>query len=120
MQDFRTLRVWHLSQELGDHVELALAGFPPEGTTGQKCQLRDACASIESNIAEGCGRDTRKEMTHFLHIALGSTNEVDCRLERARRSGFITSEMHDDLYRRIVDVRKMLTSLIVRVRSARK
>jgi|SRR5688572_2053399 len=115
MQDFRKLRVWQASQEVADRVYEVTAGFPP-GNNTLKEQVRDAADSVSSNIAEGCGRDSRKEMAHFLHIAVGSTNEVDNDLTRARRIGLIKDPVLLPLQDQVIDLRKMLVALIKRVR----
>lgn len=39
-------------------------------------QIKRASLSIPANIAEGYGRNTKKDFSHFLSIALGSVNEV--------------------------------------------
>lgn len=116
MQDFRKLRVWKLSQDLADQIYKITSAFPPEQLNGLTSQLRRASDSVTSNIAEGCGRATKKEMAHFLHIALGSANEVDNGVIRARRVGLVKPPMYDAVQHQVIDVRKMLVSLINRVR----
>ena len=116
MQDFRKLRVWHLSQEVADGTYEVTRGFPP-GQASLTDQLRRAADSITSNIAEGCGRATEKEKAQFLHVALGSANEVDNNLLRARRAGFLKDPVYIPLRDKVFDVRKMLVSLIKCVRA---
>ena len=115
MQDFRKLRVWHHSQDVADRIYEVTAPFPPNQNT-LKQQVRDAADSVTSNIVEGCGRASRKEMAHFLHIAVGSTNEVDNDLIRARRIGLINDPVLIPLQEQVIDMRKMLIALIKRVR----
>ena len=115
MQDFRKLRVWHVSQDVADKVYEVTAPFPPNHDN-LKQQVRDAADSVTSNIVEGCGRDSRKEFAHFLHIAVGSTNEVDNDLVRARRIGLIKDPVLLPLQDQVIDMRKMLIALIRRVK----
>ncbi|HTF57462.1 MAG TPA: four helix bundle protein [Planctomycetota bacterium] len=116
MQDFRKLRVWQLSQEVADRVYQITSEFPPAQLHCLTDQLRRATDSVTGNIAEGCGRATKKEMAQFLHIALGSANEVDNGLFRASRVGLIKDPVYLPLREQVFDVRKMLVSLIKRVR----
>src|SRR3989344_6924784 len=39
-------------------------------------QLKRATISVAANIAEGYGRNTKKDFSQFLSIALGSVNEL--------------------------------------------
>ncbi|RJR16006.1 four helix bundle protein [Candidatus Microgenomates bacterium] len=51
-------------------------------------QIRRAAISVAANIAEGYGRNTRRDFAQFLSISLGSVNEVITYLD------FITLEFH--------------------------
>jgi len=44
-------------------------------------QIRRASMSISANIAEGCGRRTRKDLIYFISISIGSLNEVKAYLD---------------------------------------
>jgi four helix bundle protein len=116
MQDFRKLRVWQLSQDVADKVYEITATFPPSHRDGLKLQVREAADSVSSNIAEGCGRASKKEMAQFLQIAVGSTNEVDNNLIRVRRIGLLKDPVLLPLKNQVTDLRKMLIGLIKRVR----
>lgn len=39
-------------------------------------QIKRASLSVPANIAEGYGRNTKKDFSQFLSIALGSVNEI--------------------------------------------
>ena len=53
MQDFRKLQVWHRSHDLTLRLYELTSQFPREEVYGLTNQIRRACASIPTNIAEG-------------------------------------------------------------------
>ena len=73
---------------------------------------------MPSNIAEGCSRDSTRDFGHFLRISLGSANEALYLLLLARDLGFLGLQEHDRLKLLVEEVRRMLITLIVRVRSS--
>jgi four helix bundle protein len=52
-------------------------------------QICRASVSVSNNIAEGYERNTDKDFTRFLYIALGSCSEVKSMLYLAFRLGYI-------------------------------
>jgi four helix bundle protein len=117
MQDFRRLDVWRLAHELTLETFRATGGLPPTERYGLSAQMRSAAVSIESNIAEGCGRGSNRDLARFLHIAAGSANELDCQIQIALDLGYLAKENADDLSAKRRRVKQMLTSLLSRVRS---
>jgi four helix bundle protein len=107
VRDFRRFDVWHDSIALGKTIYEMTAGFPREERYGLTAQMRSAAVSISSNIAEGAGRGSRKELARFLKIAVGSVNELDSQIHFAVELGIIgdrpaaTAEV-DRLRRRLV------------------
>ena len=65
-----------------------------------------------SNIAEGYGRDSNPDLIHFLHIALGSSNELDTQILIARNEEYITEEEFHQLEDLNDNVMRKLQSLI--------
>jgi four helix bundle protein len=57
--------------------------FPKEEVYGLTNQLCRAAVSIRSNLAEGCGRNSRNELHHFTGQARGSLLEVETQLQIA-------------------------------------
>ena len=117
MQDFKKLRVWERSHKLTLRVYKVTGGFPPEETYGLKSQMRRASSSIATNIAEGCGRDGNAELARFLGIAMGSASELEYHLILARDLSMVGEEDYDQLDNETTEVKRMLTSLIQRLRS---
>ena len=80
MRDFRKLSVWEKSHHFVLRVYRITKGFPHDERFGLTGQLRRAAASIPTNIAEGCGRDSERELARFMSIAAGYASEVEYQL----------------------------------------
>ena len=117
MQDFKELKVWSKAHQLTIEVYKATGEFPRTEQYGLTAQIRQASGSIPANIAEGCGRGSQKEFAQFLQIAIGSANELEYHLLLASDLAYLASGSHRDLNRQLVEVRRMLSSLVLRVRS---
>ncbi|MCK0125010.1 four helix bundle protein [Gelidibacter sp. F2691] len=75
--DHKDLDVWKKSMDLVEVVYRLSSQFPSDERFGLTSQMRRAAVSLPSNIAEGAGRKSDKELIQFLHIALGSLGELD-------------------------------------------
>ena len=80
MKDFHKLKVWERAHKLTLSIYLKTKQYPKDELYGLTGQMRRAAASIPTNIAEGCGRDSQTELTRFLYIAMGSSSELDYQL----------------------------------------
>jgi four helix bundle protein len=87
--DYTDLIAWQKGMDLVELVYRLTAQFSGGERFGLVAQLRRAAVSIPSNIAEGFGRSGKADFTHFLDMALGSTNEVATQLLLAVRLGFV-------------------------------
>ena len=80
MQDYRKLKAWQKSHELTLAVYRVSERFPKAEVYGITSQMRRSSSSIPANIAEGCGRSSNADFVRFLHVALGSINELSYQL----------------------------------------
>ena len=119
MRDFRQIKVWEKAHSLALETYKATATFPKEELYGITTQLRRASASIPANIAEGFGRGGNVELARFLQIGMGSAYEVEYHALLAKDLGFISEDSYDLLAARIIEVKRMLAALLVKVRSER-
>ena len=85
----RDMEVYKHSMLLVKDVYVLTKSFPKEEIYGLVSQMKRAAVSIPSNIAEGCGRRTDKELHNFLNIALGSLIELETQLEIAIMLEFV-------------------------------
>jgi four helix bundle protein len=104
---YQDLRVWQKAMELTINTYRATQKFPAEEKYGLSSQLRRAAVSIPSNIAEGKGRSSDKELLHFLSQARGSIYELQTQLEIAGCLGYLSSADRESLSGQTNDVGRM-------------
>ena len=119
MKNFRDLKVWHKAHELTLIVYRETKSFPKEELFSFTSQIRRACSSIPANIAEGCGKSSNADFSRFLQIAFGSANELEYHLLLARDLEILDSKIHTSLEEKLVEIKKMLASLITKIRTER-
>lgn len=88
---FKNLDIWKMSRNLVKTVYTLTAKLPAEEKFGLTLQIRKSAVSIPSNIAEGCGRDTNKNLASFLDIAIGSSCELETQLYLTNDLAFLNS-----------------------------
>jgi len=115
MQDFRELRVWHTAHELTLAAYQITREFPKNELYGLTSQIRRSAVSICANIAEGCGRGSRRDFARYLQIARGSASELECHLMLAADLGLSDQAKHVRCAQHVTDVKRMLTGLIRRL-----
>jgi len=111
MNNFKELTVWKKSIEMVREIYSITTRFPKEEIYGIANQIRRAAVSVPSNIAEGAGRNTGKEFTHFLAIALGSCFELETQLIIAKDLEFISEADLNRLEDLLGEIQKMLRGL---------
>jgi four helix bundle protein len=119
MQDFRKLTVWQSSMVLAQDCYTVTRAFPRSELFGLTDQIRRSAVSIPSNISEGCGRGTSKELARYLRIAYASGCELGTQLELARRIAMGPEHELAALLSQVEDVRRMVTVLIQQVQTHR-
>ena len=115
-RNFRDLIVWERSHELTLGVYRATAHTSRRDHGALVSQLRRAAASVPANIAEGCGRGSRRDLARFLQIAMASATELEYHLVLAHDLTAINRSAHDVLIDQTTQVKRMLTVLIRRIR----
>jgi four helix bundle protein len=116
MQNFKKLQVWEKSHDLTLKIYGVTSQFPREEIYGLTSQIRRACASIPTNIAEGCGRASSADFARFLQIAMGSASETEYLVLLAHDLKYLTADQHTELIDATIRVKKMLTALLKNVR----
>ncbi len=120
MKDFRDLKVWNKAHLLTLDIYKATFSFPKDELYGLTSQMRRSASSIPTNIAEGCGRGSDAEFLRFLFIAMGSANELDYQLLLASELNFLHKEIYSTLNSDIIELKKMIASLINKIKKDNK
>lgn len=105
------LEVYKKSMLLVKKVYQLTSNLPPSEMYCLSQQMRRAAISIPSNIAEGCARQSSKELAQFLNISLGSLAELETQIEISKMLSFISETSTLEITKEITIVRKMLLNL---------
>ena len=117
---FKQLKIWNLAMDIVVDVYKITADLPKEEKFGLTSQIRRAAISIPSNIAEGAGRGSDKEFSHFLKVALGSVFELETQLLVAQKLKFIKNEtLFSNIMNQITEETKMINSFINKLESSK-
>ena len=114
MQDFKKLLVWRKAHELAVQIYRSTTSFPRSEMFGLTAQLRRAAVSVSANIAEGCGRGGRRELSRFLRVSAGSASELESHLLIAKDLAFLAAHDHQALNALTEEVKRMLSGLLAK------
>jgi len=117
MKDFRTLKVWEKAHELVLNIYKSTDAFPKQEKYGLTSQIQRAAASIPTNIAEGCGKDSDAELKRYFLIAMGSSSELEYLLLLTHDLGYLSKENYTTLQSNLIEIRKMLNAFIQRLKA---
>jgi len=117
VQNYKDLKVWEKAHLFTLKVYETSKDFPKEEIYSLTNQLRRSASSIPANIAEGCGKNSKQELPHYLNIALGSTNESEYYLILSKDLKYLKEKFFQELFNLINEVKGMLIALINKVRS---
>ena len=93
----KKLKIWQDGVTFCKEVYRVLRTFPREEQFTLISQIKQACISIPSNIAEGAARSTKNDYIRFLYIARGSISEIDTLLELASELQFLSKSDYEVL-----------------------
>lgn len=112
MTTYKNLEAWKKSMQLVKRVYVLLDSYPKHEMYALSSQTRRAVISVPCNIAEGVGRNYKKETIQFLHIARGSLYEVETLINIAVMVAIITAEIYNELSKDVDECLRVLNGLI--------
>lgn len=117
---FEKLDVWQLAVDLAEFVLGLLEQLPQNKHIRLISQMEAAATSPAQNIAEGKGRQYKKEFIQYLHIAQGSLYEVVTLNEVFRRRKLFREEDAIEIRKRCEQVDRKLNGLINSLRGRKR
>ncbi len=108
MHNYKELEIWKRSLELAVEIYKLTEKFPDEEKFGLITQLRKSAVSILSNIAEGAGRNTRGEFSHFLGISTGSLFELETQSIISEKVGFLEKNISLEISDEVSQIARMI------------
>jgi four helix bundle protein len=113
---FEKLEVWQLAVELADFVLQLLESIPSGKYFRLVGQMEAAVASVAQNIAEGKGRQYKKEFVQYLFIAEGSLFEVLTLTEIFRRRKLFQEKDAAEIKQKAETIDRKLNGLINKIK----
>ncbi|WP_223558835.1 four helix bundle protein [Chryseobacterium lathyri] len=110
MHNFEKLLFWQKSIVLAKNVYIICQEISNDEKYGLISQIKRSAVSIPSNIAEGSGRNGRKEFNHFLAVALGSAFELQTQLILVRELNLLPEEKINALLSEVSEIQRMIYS----------
>ena len=107
MHNLKELKIWNKAVDLAVDVYKATVSYPSDEKFGLTNQIRRAAVSISSNIAEGAGRNSKKDFCNFLGIANGSAYELQTQLVISNKLNLLKDDLLKDLLKQIEELQKM-------------
>ncbi len=108
MHNFHNIAIWKEGINLVDIIYSITESFPKHELFGLASQMQRAAVSVPSNIAEGSGKTTDKEFSHFLNHSIASFFELETQLIIAHRRQYINNEQFKYIQNRIVILQKQI------------
>ncbi|MEI7596481.1 MAG: four helix bundle protein [Bacteroidota bacterium] len=108
----KELDVWKKAVDLTVSTYKIASLIPSDEKYGLISQIKRCAVSIPSNIAEGCGRKSDKELIQFLFIAKGSLAELETQIIIAERLSFLSVEEKQKIIIEIEEVGRLIMGFI--------
>lgn len=115
--DYKELNAWKESMNL---AEMVCTMFEDKNLNSHplKKQLIRSVVSVPSNIAEGAGRQYKKENIQFIYIAKASLFEFETQILLAMRINLINNKSYILVNNKVEDCKKLIHGLLKYLRSA--
>jgi len=117
IKKFENMEVGKRSSRLSVYIYRELANLTDFGL---KDQITRSGLSIPNNIAEGCGRKSKKEKRNFQNYPKGSCAELRTQIYIGIEIGYIKKKLGEDWIQETQEISSMLSGLMTYLKSHSK
>lgn len=111
MHKYKELKVWQKSMNVTADIYKITEELPAKEKFNLISQICRSAVSIPSNIAEGAGRHSKKDFSHFLSIALGSSFELETQVMLTEKLNYLTKDQIDQILTQLTEIQSMILGL---------
>jgi four helix bundle protein len=112
MTNYKNLEAWKKAMQLVKRIYKLLDAYPKQELYALTSQTRRAVISVPCNIAEGVGRNYKKDTIQFLHVSRGSLYEVETLLNIGVMVGIVEESIFTEIEENINECLRLLNGLI--------
>lgn len=109
---FEDMPVWKDSHDLAVSIYKITRDFPKDELYSLTNQIRRSSSSVSANIAEGFGRGTDKDKSHFYRVALGSLYETKNFIYLSARLEYIQQDKSENILKQIDSINSQITAIL--------
>lgn len=117
VKTYKDLIVWQKAMEMTTLLYKIIKKLPKEVTYTLSDQMRRAAISIPSNIAEGFGRNSKKEYLQFLYIANGSVCELETQLTLCVNINYLSETETQPIMDLLSEIGKIIMTITKKLNS---
>ena len=111
-ESVENLEIWQRGVRFVKAVYEITRHWPSEEQYGLTSQIRRAAVSVPTNVAEGVGRGSRREIVRFARVSLGSLYELSTLLTIAEELGYIGGDAAGELKTSVSGLTRQISSFI--------
>lgn len=110
--NYKDMNVWVQTNELSFEVIKELKKIQDKNLLPLINQAIRSAVSVPSNVAEGIGRQYKKETIHFMYIARGSLYELETQLILLKKFNEISNQNFDKFEQDAMSCRRLISGTI--------
>ena len=117
---FEEINAWQKARELASAIDKLCRESELARDFGLRDQVRRSAVAVQSNIAEGFGREGNKEFIRFLKIAKGSACEFRSQIYNLLDADYIDQPTFEKLYGMSEETERLVGEFIKYLKSTIK